>query len=345
MKKGISVEIFEQLAARFRAGSLTVSQNRLQGRIEPPGEIPSLPSFDHEEYARLSEIGWASFRRGEVGALILAGGMATRFNWEKPKGLFPIYQGKSFLQLKLEGIQRTAPGIPIHIMTSFHTDEAIRFHLEAHDYFGLDPSRIRIFTQNRFPRLKADGTPFEKEGERFAAPGHGDFVECLRAAGLLERFLQEGGRYLFFSNVDNLGATIDLAILGRHIESGRPMTVEVADKAPGDKGGAPARVDGRLQLVEGFAFPEDFDQDSIEVFNTASYVFTAEALDRDFDLPWYVVEKKVDSETVIQLEHLAGDLSVFLDAGFLRIERDRRFLPVKSLQDVPKTQGILRDLI
>ena len=48
------------------------------------------------------------------------------------------------------------------------------------------------------------------------------------------------------SNVDNLGATLDPAIIGAHLEaneaSGAKITAEVVAKEPGDKGGAPARV-------------------------------------------------------------------------------------------------------
>jgi UDP-N-acetylglucosamine pyrophosphorylase len=141
--------------------------------------------------------------------------------------------------------------------------------------------------------------------------------------------------------VDNLGASVDLAIVGSHLASGKDMTVEVSCKRKGDQGGAPARVNGRLRLVEGFAFPADFDQALIEVFNTANYVFTASALKQDFSLPWYVVEKRVTGEKVVQFEHLAGDLSACLATQFLVVERDERFLPVKNLEDVPGVQAIL----
>ncbi|HBN08169.1 MAG TPA: hypothetical protein DD435_05840 [Cyanobacteria bacterium UBA8530] len=338
--------LFDRLVDRLKSGALSGRTNLVAGNLEPPGSIPVLPPTGHPERLRLEEKGKEACRRKQLGAVILAGGMATRFDFDQPKGLFPILDGKSFLQLKLESIQRDCPAIPIHIMTSFHTDEAIRRNLSEKDYFGIDPEKIRIFRQNRFPRLKKNeeiSLCLDEKGEiDYAAPGHGDFAECLRRNSLLRRFLAEGGKYLLFSNVDNLGATVDFAIIGWHIESGRPMTVEVAAKAPGDKGGAPARVEGRLRLVEGFSFPESFDQEKIEVFNTASYVFSGEALDREFDLPWYVVEKQVKEEKILQLEHLAGDLSIFLDAGFLLVEREQRFLPVKSLEDVPAVQKILR---
>lgn len=339
------MERFTHLMQQIKAQKLSKATNTVAGNVEPPGEIRPLPPKGSQEYERLAAIGKQAYQSSELGILILAGGMATRFNYDHPKGLFPIYQDKSFIELKLRSIQQQAPGVPVHIMTSFHTDAEIREHLAANDNFGLAADQIRLFSQHKLPRLNQDGQPFLKNGEPdYATSGHGDFVECLRESGLLDRFLSAGGRYLLFSNVDNLGATVDFAIVGHHIEAQHAMTVEVASKAPGDKGGAPAKVNGRLQLVEGFAFPKDFNQDLIPVFNTATYVFSAETLTQNFDLPWYVVEKKVDDQTVIQLEHLAGDLSVFLDTDFLLVAREERFLPVKSLEDVPYIQPILKKM-
>ena len=336
---------FAELARRWRAGTWTAESNRLAD-VAPlePGDLQQLPPRESAAYRELWERGRQALEMGEVGAIILAGGMATRFDYDRPKGLYPILDGKSFLQLKIEWLLEAAPTLPIFIMTSFHTDAEIRAHLAEHDDFGAAPGQIQCFVQDKFPRLTPGGERFAPDdpAESYAAPGHGDFAMALRRSGLLDRFRQAGGRYLAFSNVDNLGASLDPAIIGWHIASGCEMTIEVAPKAPGDKGGAPARVGGRVQLVEGFAFPADFDQDSIPVFNTASYVFTADALDRPHDLPWYIVEKEVDGAPVIQFEHLAGDLSRTLTVGLLAVDRDERFIPVKSQADVPEARALIR---
>lgn len=338
--------IFENLAQRYREGSLTPASNRLTAQVESPGpqEITRMPAKGTPAYQELLRLGQDALNRGELGAVILSGGMATRFNYEHPKGCYPIFENQSFLELKVRWIRKVAPKMPIYVMTSFATDAEVRQHFAEHADFGAGPEQVRFFSQYRFPRLRPDGSLFKSAdgSEDFAAPGHGDFPEAIASSGLLDEFLAQGGKYLLFSNVDNLGATVDLAIVGWHIQHGHEMTVEVAAKAPGDKGGAPARVDGKLQLVEGFAFPEDFDQDAIPVFNTATYVFTAQALKRPGDLPWYVVDKKVDGETVIQFEHLAGDLSCHLSSGYLQIDRDERFIPVKSQADVPEAQAKIR---
>ncbi|UYV74814.1 UGP2 [Cordylochernes scorpioides] len=44
-------------------------------------------------------------------------------------------------------------------------------------------------------------------------PGHGDFYRSFKNSGLLEKFLVQGRDLCFLSNIDNLGATVDLSIL------------------------------------------------------------------------------------------------------------------------------------
>ena len=44
-------------------------------------------------------------------------------------------------------------------------------------------------------------------------PGHGDIYDSFANSGLLDRFIRDGKEFVFVSNIDNLGATIDLRIL------------------------------------------------------------------------------------------------------------------------------------
>ena len=41
-------------------------------------------------------------------------------------------------------------------------------------------------------------------------PGHGDVYESLYRTGVLDALIRQGKEYIFLSNVDNLGATVDL---------------------------------------------------------------------------------------------------------------------------------------
>jgi UTP--glucose-1-phosphate uridylyltransferase len=150
------------------------------------------------------------------------------------------------------------------------------------------------------------------------------------------------------SNVDNLGATLEPAIIGAHIAAGKEVTAELVRKEKGDKGGAPARVDGVPQIVEAFRFPPGFDQDEIPLFNTNTFVFNADAIDRDFDLTFFRVEKKVGNAKVIQFERLVGQLTAFLSTYFLEVPRsgpNGRFQPVKDPEELEHRRGDIETIL
>ena len=75
------------------------------------------------------------------------------------------------------------------------------------------------------------------------------------------------------------------------------------------------------------------------VFNTNTFVLDAGAIDVDFPLTWFAVNKTVDAKAAVQFERLVGELTAFLDSAFLRVERhgpDARFQPIKTPEDIDK---------
>jgi UTP--glucose-1-phosphate uridylyltransferase len=238
-------------------------------------------------------------------------------------------------------------------MNSFATDEASRQHIEENDYFGCPSSSIHPFLQNISIRLTPDGDLFRRDDGTVSlySPGHGDMPEALNR-GPLEDFLERGGEYLMMSNVDNLLATLDPLVIGSHIKASSvsdvEMTVEAVEATPDDAGGKPARVDGSLEIVESFRFPEEFDWEDIPVFNTNTFMFDAEALQQDFDLGWYLVEKTVQGRTAIQFERLAGELSHFLKTKVLRVPREgdqARFQPIKTRDDLANNRERIKRIL
>ena len=344
-------QTFERLRDKLRSGEWTTADNRIRGEVELPDEddIESFPDRDSEEGRELSERGRRALESGEVGAVVLNGGMATRFGGVV-KGCVDVFDGISFLGLKLADAARF--GAPLLLMNSFATDEKTKRHLEEHRYFGFDPEDLITFTQNVSLRLTPDGEVFRHDGgNTLYAPGHGDLADALRR-GALDEFRNRGGKYLMMSNVDNVLASLDPLVVGSHVkaatERGVEMTVESVDNQGSTTGGMPARVDGKLQVVEAFRFPEGFDVSSIPVYNSNTFLFNADALDRDFDLTWFLVEKFVDDKKAIQFERLAGQLSAFLDARFLEVPRrgsQSRFLPIKRRSDLEENREFLRDAV
>jgi UTP--glucose-1-phosphate uridylyltransferase len=226
-------------------------------------------------------------------------------------------------------------------MTSFATDRGVRAHLET---LAVPPPIV--FSQFVSLRLEPDGSLFRRPDGAVSpyGPGHGDLLEAIRVSGTLEALTAGGVQHVLVSNVDNLGARVDPLIVGMHLAHGRAMTVEVARK-DGDAGGAPARVGGRLRLVEGPCFPPGFDQDSIPVFNTNTALIAVDVLAQPVELSWLVVRRRVDGRDAVQLEHLYHELTAFVPATYLEVPRAGargRFLPVKEPKDLDRVRDDVR---
>ena len=327
------------------AGRLSIETNAVTGDLlaPPPGTVQKLPGSGSKALRELERLGRDAIRRGELGVVVLNGGMATRFGGVV-KGVVPVLgPARSFLGLCVEDVeaaaQRDGGRVPLFLMNSFATHAATQAHFAQHENFGKDPAEIEHFTQFVALRMDKKGELFQQEDGEVSpyGPGHGDFPGAFRASGALQRFRDAGGRWLLVRNVDNLGARVDPAILGHHIQQQREATVELAPKWPEDVGGSPFSYLGRTQLIEQVRYRPGFDPNIVDVFNTNTFWFTAEALDRDFDLGWYYVEKTVDGRKAVQVEHLVGELTAFLSTNFLQVRRSgrqTRFLPVKTPEDL-----------
>ena len=346
---GFDEALFESLRARVASGELSPESNLIRGTIEPPGDadLTKLPAPGDTRYGDVRQTGLDALRRGEVAQVVLAGGMATRFGGVV-KAVLSAVDGRSFLEAKLDqtaALEReVGVDVPVALMTSFATDAAVREHVVER---GLgDPF---VFNQFVSLRLDAEGDLFvDSDGHAsLYAPGHGDLFEALQRSGTLAGLRERGVRVVTVSNVDNLGARVDPVVVGAHLVAGRPLTCEVARKE-GDMGGAPARVDGKVQLVEGPRFPPSFDQDLVPVFNTNTTVIDLEVLDGDYDLSWLYVLKEVDGRRAVQLERLYHEVSAFVPAQYLEVPRRGprgRFLPIKTPADLEHAQDDLRELV
>ena len=346
---GFDEELFDSLRAKVAAGELSADSNLIRGTIEPPAgdDVTPLPRPGDDAYEAARAAGLEALARGEVAQVVLAGGMATRFGGVV-KAVLTAVDGMSFLEAKLgqtAALERALGCIvPVALMTSFATDDAVRAHVGER---GLgDPF---VFHQFVSLRLEPSGELFlDREGQpSLYAPGHGDLFKALRGSGTLAELRARGVRVVTISNVDNLGARVDPVVVGAHLLGGRPLTCEVARKE-GDMGGAPVRVDGKLRLVEGPCFPDSFDQELAPVFNTNTALIDIDALDVEYDLSWLYVQKSVEERVAVQLERLYHEVSAFVPAQYLEVPRRGprgRFSPIKTPADLERAQDDLRELV
>jgi UTP--glucose-1-phosphate uridylyltransferase len=334
-------------ASREASGTARADRNRLPGPARPPapGDIPLAPAPGTPEHARLSALGLPPLARGELAFVVMAGGMATRMGGvvkalveALPPG--PGAAGRTFLDLRLEErahLSRTfGAELPLWIRTSDATDGPIRAALAA----AGNPPAVRTFRQGMSLRLTEDGHLFKDAAGKpgLHATGHGDLVDAMIRGGLLP---DAKIRTVLVTNLDNLGATVDPALLGLFLESGKKVQFEVVAKS-NDKGGIPVYAAGAasaggadtLQVVEEFRLPAGFDATTVPVFNTNTFLADASAL-AHAKVAWSYseVEKKVDGRTAIQFERLIQDITRELPTGYVEVPREgpgSRFLPVKD---------------
>jgi UTP--glucose-1-phosphate uridylyltransferase len=358
---------WERQVEDIRQGRGPELTGTIRGSIAPMTAIPNLRFDDNDsDETALRRLGNTVLSRGEVAVLIVNGGLATRFGGEV-KGVVEVLPGRSFLSFKLGDVAHAERvlgcRIPVLLMNSFATREVTLKHLERHGHFGLDQDRLFTMDQTVSVRIEADGTPFVGADGRFRyfAPGHGEFFEVIQRSGLLAQLLAAGVRWLCFSNVDNLGASIEPRLLGHHIRAGVDMTVELTEKrrdAAGqwDVGGAPVRLDGRPQVVEGFRFPPGFDQRTLPDIQTNNMLFSLRALAEPFPMPRYLVRKRVDGRDSLTFEAVTCEASGVvrsdgtsrLSLGLVRVPRDGvhgRFFPVKSRQDLEAIRARLAERV
>lgn len=108
-------------------------------------------------------------------------------------------------------------------------------------YLGRDSSLL-----HRYPRINKESllpvaTDLSMKGQNAEAwypPGHGDIYASFYNSGLLDQLIAQGREYIFVSNIDNLGATVDLHILHQLVSqpNGKrcEFIMEVTDKTRAD---------------------------------------------------------------------------------------------------------------
>lgn len=233
-----------------------------RGRIAP---IPLLPAAaDPADVAR----GEAALRRGEVAALVVAGGQGTRLGSDKPKGMFPVgpVSGATLFRVHAEKVlalsRKYGTPVPLLVMTSPATHAETEAYFRAEGFFGLAERDVFFFQQGTMPavELATGRLLLETPGRLCQSPnGHGGTLTALAETGLLADLDARGVRHVFYFQVDNpLVKVCDPGFVGRHVAAGAEASSKVVVKEqPGEKVGILAAVDGRCGIIEYSDLPAD----------------------------------------------------------------------------------------
>jgi hypothetical protein len=174
--------------------------------------------------------------------LKLNGGLGTGMGLEKAKSLLPVIEGNSFLDLiaKQAAFMKkkySQPDLKFMLMNSFSTEADTQDAFKAYPELGTGADLS--FVQNKAPKVTKDGYApaswaASPENE-WCPPGHGDLYPAMLGSGALDKLLSKGLKYMFVSNSDNLGATMDLKLLSYFKSTGAPFMMEVADRTDADR--------------------------------------------------------------------------------------------------------------
>ncbi len=345
----VAIWAFERSYGLLRSGAKLLIA---EADIRPVEDVPSL-----DELAGFRERGLAEL--GATALLKLNGGLGTSMGLQGPKSLIEVRPGLTFLDVVAQQVlalgRKHGAHVPLVLMNSFHTESESLARLAT--YPDLAGSVPMSFLQHKVPKVDARtlepavaATDPELE---WCPPGHGDLYAAIVTSGVLEELEAAGVRWVFVSNVDNLGAVLDPALLGYLASESIPFLMEVTDRTAADrKGGHLALLpDGRLTLREIAQTPPDElasfqDIERHRYFNTNNLWLDLRALraqlaahDQIVPLPVIRNEKTLDpadprSAPVIQLETAMGAaISLFQGARAVRVPRTR-FAAVKTCSDL-----------
>lgn len=155
----------------------------------------------HNEY---EEIGLEAIRKGEIAAVLLAGGQGSRLGFEGPKGTFNIGKTKfvPIFQLLIENMkyvaQKAGAWIHFYIMTSeLNHEETVAF-FEKQNYFDYPQEYIHFFIQDMEATVDFQGKLFMSEMDRMAySPnGNGGWFMTMVKRSLLPEIHKNGIKWI-----------------------------------------------------------------------------------------------------------------------------------------------------
>lgn len=246
--------------------------------------------------------------------------------------------------------------VPLVLMNSFNTHEETVRIIRKYRMHNLS---IHTFNQSCYPfivketMLPMPNTKYDRTTrDKWYPPGHGDVYNALFESGLLENLINQGKEYIFISNVDNLGATVNLDVLYHMINEDSEFVMEVTDKTRADiQGGTLVSYRDKPHLLEiSQVPPQHMDEfrsiNKFKTFNTNNLWVNLRAIQRlvaqdIIDIEPIVSARTTKNVKVVQLETAAGEGIQFFK-NFIGVKVPRsRFLPVKSSSDLFLVQSNL----
>ena len=331
---------FDLVARLWKGNHAGPDWKALAARAEPPPAYRLGAQNRLEQAARAKRFGEAALAAGQVGMILVAGGLGTRLGFDHPKGMFSLgpVSGRPLFQILIERLlavgNKYRVRLPLYLMTSLAThDETVEF-LEKNQRFGLAEPDLQLFRQGSMPAVDAETGKLllAAKDELFLGPdGHGGMLAafCGGEKSCLGDAQRRGIEFLFYGQVDNpLTQICDPELIGFHLLAESEMTTQVVQKVePLERVGNVVAVDGRVQIIEYSDLPREAAERAgpdgaplLWAGNIAVHVLSTAFLERmagDAEaLPFHLAKKKTPF-----LDPASGQMVEPAEPNSLKFER------------------------
>ncbi len=309
------------------------------------------------------EIGVKALKNYNVGAVILAGGMGTRFGSNNPKGICNIGKTKNvyIFQKLIENIMDvvhiTGTYVPLFIMTSKKNNEITRNFFKEKNYFGYNKDFVKFFVQDSAPCVDLNGKVLLESKNKVAISPNGNggwFTSLLNNKQAKKMLKNLNIEWLNLVNVDNVLQRIaDPIFIGATIASKCEMGAKVIKKLDTtEKVGAICNKNGHAAVIEYIDLPNHIAFETNEkgeliykfgVFT--NYLFSIKMLKRTEKQkpPIHIITKKVEhidndgnlikpeKANAFKFELLCTDMvEQSKSCLFFEVDRNKEFAPIKN---------------
>ena len=344
-----TIRAFVSAVRRVAAGDRGLMPEQTIELVESLTELDSLPL--KADAALLKQLA----------VIKLNGGLGTGMGLDRAKSLLPVKGSDTFLDFIARQILRlrreqNSKQPAFFLMNSFSTQQDTLEYLKK--YPQLSNDGVLDFLQSKVPKIDAatfEPVSWAENPElEWCPPGHGDLYPAMLASGLMDPLLERGVKFLFVSNSDNLGATVDLRVLNYLAATNASFLMEVTARTVADrKGGHLARrkSDGRLVLRESAQCPKEDEAQFQDIsvhryFNTNNLWLRLDHLRAELErnngiIPLPLIRnvktvdpRKPESPKVLQLESAMGAAIESFQRTTAVVVPRTRFAPVKTTSDL-----------
>lgn len=330
--------------------------------------VPAAVSIEEIEASKdkFLKAGIESIKKGEVAAVLLAGGMGTRLGFDLPKGCFNVgtshelYIFECLINNLMDVVKQCDTYIPLYIMTSEKNDGATQDFFEKHNYFGYNKDYVKFFIQDMACAVDYKGKLLLEEKGRLATSpnGNGGWFTSMVKAGLDKDLHKRNVKWINIFAVDNVCQRIaDPVFVGATILGNYECGSKVVRKVePNEKMGLLCLEDGMPSIVEYYEMSKEMSEARAEDGSLLykygvilNYLFSLDKLEEIVNkkLTVHVVEKKIPyinekGEAIsptepngYKFELLVLDMIHMMKNNLaFEVVREREFAPIKNLHGV-----------